>query len=69
MQVKLWYSSKTVWFNVLTAIVTVATIFGYVPSQTVESAVSALVIALNPFVNLVLRYYTKQPIVLNTPSA
>ena len=53
---KAWYESKTVWFNVLFAIVTLAGAFGFAdfsPSPEVVSGIGILISA----VNLVLRVF------------
>lgn len=62
MNKKPWFKSKTVWFNVLTIVVTVATIFGYQPNEEIQVALQTSLIALAPLVNLALRFLTKEPI-------
>ena len=62
MTSKSWYASKTVWFNALTILVAVATYFGFTPNQAVANYVSIGLVGVSPFVNLVLRFFTKQPI-------
>ena len=62
MTPKAWYQSKTIWFNTLTFVVIVATFFGYTPNSEVAETTSAILIALSPVVNLILRAITKEPI-------
>lgn len=62
MNTKPWYRSKTVWWNVITIIVTVAAIFGYQPNEEIATAVTTTVVALSPLVNLILRFVTKEAI-------
>lgn len=61
---KKWYTSKTVWFNALTVLVTVATFFGYVPGdyQHTANQVSTALVFLVPLVNIVLRAVTTKAI-------
>jgi hypothetical protein len=58
------FASKTFWFNLLTLVVTVAAVFGYTPDETVAQSASAFLIALNPGINLVLRYFTNTSVYL-----
>jgi len=60
MDGKPWYSSKTVWFNVLALVVAVAATFGY--SGELPAHWAQLVPAIVAGVNLLLRWITKQPI-------
>lgn len=62
MTPKPWYQSKTVWFNTLTFIVVIATFFGYTPNTQIVETTTAILVALSPVVNLILRAITKQPI-------
>lgn len=62
MQTKSWYKSKTVWFNLLTVIVVVATFFGYTPNDELGGQVSMLLIAFSPLINIILRLFTKKAI-------
>lgn len=70
MTPKVWYTSKTLWYNVLTVIVFVATMFfGY--QQNAALIGQLQVILTNPFVitlvNMALRLVTKQPLTLSVP--
>lgn len=56
------YKSKTVLFNGLTILMCVATFFGFTPNQEIAEQATALLIALTPVINLILRTYTKEPI-------
>jgi hypothetical protein len=67
MPTKPWYASKTIWFNGVTIIVAIATFFGWTPDQAIASAATAFLVAASPFVNLALRFFTKQPIAPATP--
>lgn len=64
MEAKNLFASKTVWFNVLTVIVVLATLFGYTPNQELATDVSTILTALNPVINILLRLVTKQPVKL-----
>lgn len=58
---KNWYASKTVWFNVLTLIVSVASAFGFrefVADPAVDQAAFVMVV----IINLALRFVTRQPL-------
>lgn len=57
------FKSKTLWFNVITALVVIATFFGYTPNATVANEVSGFLLLASPAVNFALRFFTKQPIV------
>jgi len=62
MNTKPWYASKTIWFNGVTVIVAVATFFGWTLDQALFTQITTALLALSPFVNLIIRLYTKQPI-------
>ena len=55
-------SSKTIWFNTLTALIVVATFFGFTPNQEIATATSDILLGLAPIINVVLRFVTKEPI-------
>ena len=57
---KKWYTSKTLWFNILALVVLVAGSFGYTGELPAEWAVFAP--AIVALVNFVLRFVTKEPI-------
>jgi hypothetical protein len=59
---KPFYTSKTVWFNALTIITVIATMFGYVPDQELAENTSAILLSLTPLINLALRFVTTKPI-------
>lgn len=61
---KNFLKSKTVWFNILTGLVVVATFFGYVPNESVSSTVSGALLALAPLVNIGIRFVTKTAVTL-----
>lgn len=61
-EVKPWYLSKTVWFNVLALLVMVASSFGYggeLPEGWEKGGEFVIVM-----VNLFLRFVTKTPVML-----
>jgi len=60
---KPFYQSKTIWFNVLTIIVVLATGLGYTPNAQIAAQTSQVLLLASPVVNAILRFYTKQPIV------
>ena len=55
---KSWYASKTVWFNGLTALVVVATFFGYTPNQELADQTTNFLLVSSPLVNMLLRFVT-----------
>ena len=57
---KKWYTSKTLWFNVLALVAVVAASFGYTGELPAEWAVFAP--AIVALINLCLRFVTKQPV-------
>lgn len=61
---KSWYKSKTVWFNILTVLVVVASFFGFTPNQELSEEVSGYLLVLSPLINLLLRFITTKGIVL-----
>ena len=62
MTPKPFWKSKTVWFNGLTILIAVATIFGFTINQELFAEVTGVLVALSPIVNLILRFFTKQPV-------
>jgi len=57
-------NSKTMIFNALTVIVVLATFFGYEANQELAQQTQAIILALSPLVNLLLRMITKEPVSL-----
>jgi len=58
---KPWYASKVLWFNVLSAVVLIASTFGFAdfqPSAETEDIATFVILG----VNLVLRFFTKVPL-------
>ena len=67
---KSFLTSKKVWFNALTIIFVIATSFGYTPDQVVANQASNILLVAAPVINLILGlFFTKQPIVLQTPAS
>ena len=60
MTIKSWYLSKTLWFNILALLVMVASSFGYTGELPADWAVFAPMLVV--VINLILRFFTKQPI-------
>jgi hypothetical protein len=60
---KKWYLSKTVWFNVLYAIVVVAGFFGFAGFEPSPELKEVLLI-LGPVVNFILRLLTNKGVTL-----
>ena len=60
MDEKKWYASKTFWFNLVALVVMVLGAFGYTGEVPDEWGV--FVPAIIAAVNLILRYFTKEPI-------
>jgi hypothetical protein len=66
---RFWYS-KTFWFNILALVVAVAGVFGFtdfIPTEEIQghiSAVSVLVAAAIPVVNIILRFVTSAKLTL-----
>jgi len=66
VQTKEWYTSKTIWFNALTVITVVATMFGYMPDQETAETTSNVLLAISPIINLALRMITDKGLSLPT---
>ena len=64
MQGKEFWLSKTFWFNVLALVVTVAGAFGF-GDHVPADEVGQIALVLVTVVNLVLRFVTKEPVVLH----
>jgi lipoprotein signal peptidase len=62
MPSKRWYTSKTIWFNALTILCTIAAFFGWTPDQDLTARVAGMLVIAGPLVNLILRLLTKNPI-------
>lgn len=56
------FKSKTVWFNLLTILIALATYAGYTPNQELAQNVATGLIMVSPVINILLRWVTKQPI-------
>lgn len=56
------FTSKTIWFNALTILVSIATFSGYVPNQELANQTTAILLASSPAVNFLLRFITKKEI-------
>lgn len=63
---KSFFKSKTFWFNVVTIIVTIASVFGYAPNEQLAEETANIMLLINPLVNVVLRFYTKKEVTLTT---
>lgn len=61
---KSFWKSKTVWFNLITVLVTVASYFGYTPDQQVADNTAGMLLILGPVVNVLLRFMTKHELTL-----
>ena len=61
---KRFYDSKSIIFNVLAIITVVATFAGYTPNQELAEITSALLLALTPLINIVLRSVTDKPLIV-----
>ncbi len=59
---KPWYASRSIWFNGLTIVVAIASYFGWTPNEALTSFVATMLVALSPFVNLILRFFTRKAI-------
>lgn len=68
MTPKPWYRSKTIWFNALTILIAVATVFGFTINQELFEQATNVLIILSPIVNLLLRFKTKKPVTLAEPT-
>ena len=66
MDTKKFYVSKVFWFNILGAIVLVASQFGFTGdiSPEFQATVDALLPAIVLGINVLLRFVTKQPVEL-----
>jgi len=56
--------SKTLWFNLLTIVVAIATFFQYTPNQDLAEQVTGYLLVIAPAVNLLLRFITDKGIYL-----
>lgn len=65
MTPKNWYTSKTVWFAVLTVLIGIAGAFGFgefVPDASTAQMIEAVTLIVVGLVGILLRYLTKEPI-------
>lgn len=58
------FASKTIWWNLITVIVCVATFYGYTPDQALAQNVSGVMLVISPVINLILRYFTEKGIAI-----
>ncbi len=68
---KQWFKSKTLWFNILTGVVFVASYFGYQPNDVLMHNLQAIVTSplFITSVNFVLRLFTKKALTMEpTPT-
>lgn len=64
MENKKIYASKTFWFNSVTILVVIATMFGYTPNQELAESTSTILMSVSPIINLILRFYTDKKVSL-----
>ena len=57
---KAFWKSKTFWYNFLTIITVFAGALGYTPDTELAQNTGALLVALSPFVNFLLRVFTEK---------
>ena len=63
MDSKKFYESKTFWFNILAALVAIASLFGFAEFAPDENAGEIIALAIS-FINLALRFVTSKPVTL-----
>ena len=61
---KVFYKSKTFWFNALTIITVIATQVGYFQDADLTKSIGEALILFSPLVNLVLRFFTEKKLLL-----
>lgn len=54
--------SKTIWFNVLTVVLVIASFFGFQENQELADQTRIILVSLAPVVNILLRFITKTAI-------
>ena len=59
-EVKHWYVSKTLWFNVLAVVATIATGLGY--TGEVSQELTPYMPVIQGAINIILRFITKQAV-------
>jgi hypothetical protein len=64
MDAKSIITSKTFWFNALTVLVTVASVFGYSSDPALAQRVIDIMVVITPIINIVLRLVTRQPVTI-----
>ena len=65
VETKTIWKSKKFWFNALTVVTVLATLFGYTPNQELSDQVTGVLVTFAPVVNLLLTMFaTKKPITL-----
>tara|TARA_R110000868_G_scaffold312482_1_gene573409 strand:+ start:1511 stop:1717 length:207 start_codon:yes stop_codon:yes gene_type:complete len=59
------FKSKVIWYNLLTIVTVIASVFGYTPDQQVADLTSGILLTLSPIVNILLRFFTTKGIDLS----
>jgi len=59
---KRWYTSKTIWFNILTGVVSLATLYGYRDNPEIAANVAVMAGAFAPVINMILRMVTSSAV-------
>jgi hypothetical protein len=58
---KVWWTSKTIWMNLIALVGSILIAIGFDPGRWAEISTTALAV-----VNLILRLYTREPITFET---
>lgn len=63
------FESKVFWANALTVLIVLAGAFGITPNQVLMHNLGALLLTISPVINIVLRFFTSQPVnITGTPT-